>query len=153
MRTSNFRTSQTLQISGILGKLWENSGKTLKISENGIGMNWCFHFQISTPKRCRTTGLSLGRRGPKQRAQVGGPFCQSTAKALAQCLPSNSALAKCRVEAALATIKGFSQLSLLGEETATIGQNESQQRDMVLQSICWCVYVHLHVMIWTRRTL
>ena len=150
MRTSNFRTSQTLQISGnsrkTLGKLSENS-------ENGIGMNWCVHFQISTPKRCRTTGLSLGRRGPKQRAQVGGPFCQSTAKALAQCLPSNSALAKCRVEAALATIKGFSQLSLLGEETATIGQNESQQRDMVLQSICWCVYVHLHVMIWTRRTL
>ena len=125
MRTSNFRTSQTLQISGILGKLWENSGKTLKISENGIGMNWCFHFQISTPKRCRTTGLSLGRRGPKQRAQVGGPFCQSTAKALAQCLPSNSALAKCRVEAELATIKGFSQLSLLGEETATIGMSLS----------------------------
>ena len=47
-----------------LGKLSENS-------ENGIGMNWCVHFQISTPKRCRTTGLSLGRRRPEQRAQVG----------------------------------------------------------------------------------
>ena len=103
-------------------------------------MNWCVHFQISTPKRCRTTGLSLGRRGPEQRARVVGPFCQSTAKALAQCLPRNSALAKCRVEAELATIKGFSN-----------HRNESQQRG--LQSICWCAYVHLPVMIWTRRTL
>ena len=96
---------------------------------------------------------SESRTAADKTKSAGRPFCQSTAKALAQCLPSNSALAKCRVEAELATIKGFSQLSLLGEETATIGQNESRQRDMVLQSICWCAYVHLPVMIWTRRTL
>ena len=53
-----------------LGKLWENSRKILKMELDRIGMNWCFHFQILTPKWCRTTGLSLGRRGPKQRARV-----------------------------------------------------------------------------------
>ena len=140
MRTSNFS-----DISADFRKFSENSGKTLKNSENGI-VNWCFHFQISTPKRC------LGRRRTKQRAQVVGPFCQSTAKALAQCLPRNSALAKCRVEAELATIKGFSQLFTSWRRNSN-HRNESQQRDMVLQSICWCAYVHLHVMIWTRRTL
>ena len=72
----------------------------------------------------RTAGAKTKSAG-RERARLVGPFCQSTAKALAQCLPRNSALAKCRVEAELATIKGFSQLSLLGEETATIGMSLS----------------------------
>ena len=117
-------------------KFSENSGKTLKISENGIGMNWCFHFQISTPKRCRATGLSLGRRRTKQRAQVGHSANQRQRPWLSACpviQPWPNAELKL----------SWQQL----RDSATIGMSLSNAVFRVF------AVVHLPVTIWTRRTL